>query len=50
LSRGRGYFALGWPLWFVGFTFRHTRLAGGMLKLGLLIKVLLPVKLPLSWL
>ena len=40
----------GWPLWFVGFAFRHTRLAGGLLTLGLLMNVLLPVRLPLPWL
>jgi len=44
------YPARGWPLWFVGFAFRHTRLAGGLLTLGLFINVLLPVKLPLPWL
>lgn len=36
----------GWPLWFVGFAFRHTRLAGGLLTLGLLLNVVLPVQLP----
>lgn len=45
-----GYPARGWPLWFVGFAFRHVRLAGGLLTLGLLLNVLLPVKLPLPWL
>ncbi len=40
----------GWPLWFVAFAFRHTRLAGGLLTLGLLLNVLVPVKLPLPWL
>ena len=44
------YPARGWPLWFVGFAFRHTRLAGGLLTLGLLGNVLIPVKLPLPWL
>jgi 1,4-dihydroxy-2-naphthoate polyprenyltransferase len=44
------YPARGWPLWFVGFAFRHTRLAGGLLTLGLLINVFVPVKLPLPWL
>ena len=44
------YPARGWPLWFVGFAFRHTRLAGGLLTLGLLINCILPVKLPLPWL
>jgi 1,4-dihydroxy-2-naphthoate octaprenyltransferase len=40
------YPARGWPLWFVGFAFRHTRLAGFLLTVGLLVNVLLPVKLP----
>ena len=40
----------GWPLWFVGFAFVHTRLAGGLLTLGLLLNVLLPIRLPLPWL
>jgi 1,4-dihydroxy-2-naphthoate octaprenyltransferase len=40
----------GWPLWFVGFAFRHTRLAGGLLTLGLLLNVIIPVRLPLPWL
>jgi 1,4-dihydroxy-2-naphthoate octaprenyltransferase len=44
------YPARGWPLWFVGFAFRHTRLAGGLLTLGLLLNVIFPVKLPLPWL
>ena len=44
------YPARGWPLWFVGFAFRHTRLAGGLLTLGLLMNVLVPVTLPLPWL
>jgi 1,4-dihydroxy-2-naphthoate octaprenyltransferase len=44
------YPARGWPLWFVGFAFRHTRLAGGLLTLGLLVNVFVPVKLPLPWL
>ncbi len=44
------YPARGWPLWFVGFAFIHTRRAGGLLTLGLLINVLLPVSLPLPWL
>jgi 1,4-dihydroxy-2-naphthoate polyprenyltransferase len=45
-----GYPPRGWPLWFVGFAFRHVRLAGGLLTLGLLLNVLLPVRLPLPWL
>lgn len=44
------YPARGWPLWFVGFAFRHTRLAGALLTVGLLLNVLVPVKLPLPWL
>ncbi len=44
------YPARGWPLWFVGFAFRHVRLAGGLLTLGLLINVVVPVTLPLPWL
>jgi 1,4-dihydroxy-2-naphthoate polyprenyltransferase len=40
----------GWPLWFVGFAFRHTRLAGALLTLGLLLNVMIPVQLPLPWL
>ncbi|MFL5755859.1 MAG: prenyltransferase [Chloroflexota bacterium] len=37
---------VGWPLWFVGGAFVHTRRAGGLLVLGLLLNVLLPVHLP----
>lgn len=44
------YPAHGWPLWFVAFAFRHVRLAGGLLTVGLLLNVILPVKLPLPWL
>ncbi len=40
----------GWPLWFVAFAFRHVRLAGGLLTLGLLLNIVLPLKLPLPWL
>jgi 1,4-dihydroxy-2-naphthoate octaprenyltransferase len=40
----------GWPLWFVAFAFRHTRLAGALLTVGLLLNVLVPIKLPLPWL
>jgi len=40
----------GWPLWFVGFAFRHVRLAGGLLTLGLFLNIVIPVKLPLPWL
>jgi 1,4-dihydroxy-2-naphthoate octaprenyltransferase len=39
-----------WPLWFVGFAFIHTRRAGGLLTLGLLLNALLPIRLPLPWL
>ncbi len=38
----------GWPLWFVGWAFVHTRRSGGLLTLGLLLNVLVPV--PLPWL
>ena len=41
---------LGWPLWFVGYAFIHTRRAGGLLTLGLLLNAVLPVALPLPWL
>jgi 1,4-dihydroxy-2-naphthoate polyprenyltransferase len=44
------YPARGWPLWFVGFAFRHVRLAGFLMTLGLVLNVLVPVKLPLPWL
>jgi 1,4-dihydroxy-2-naphthoate octaprenyltransferase len=40
------YPARGWPLWFVGFAFRHVRLAGFLMTLGLVLNVLIPVKLP----
>ena len=45
-----GYPERGWPLWFVGYAFVHTRRAGGLLTLGLLLNALLPVRLPLPWL
>jgi 1,4-dihydroxy-2-naphthoate polyprenyltransferase len=41
---------VGWPLWFVGAAFIHTRRAGGLLVLGLLLNAILPVRLPLPWL
>ena len=41
-----GYPERGWPLWFVGYAFIHTRRAGGLFTLGLLLNALLPVKLP----
>jgi 1,4-dihydroxy-2-naphthoate polyprenyltransferase len=37
---------VGWPLWFVGAAFVHTRRAGGLLVLGLLLNALLPIHLP----
>ncbi len=37
---------VGWPLWFVGFAFIHTRRAGGLLVLGLVLNAILPVHLP----
>jgi 1,4-dihydroxy-2-naphthoate octaprenyltransferase len=37
---------VGWPLWFVGGAFIHTRRAGGLLVLGLLLNALLPIHLP----
>jgi 1,4-dihydroxy-2-naphthoate octaprenyltransferase len=37
---------VGWPLWFVGFSFVHTRRAGALLILGLLLNALLPISLP----
>ena len=40
---------VGWPLWFVGASFVHTRRAGALLILGLLLNAFLPVRLPLPW-
>ena len=37
---------VGWPLWFVGAAFIHTRRAGGLLVLGLLLNAVLPIRLP----
>lgn len=37
---------VGWPLWFVGQAFVHTRRAGALLIVGLLLNAFLPVKLP----
>ena len=38
---------VGWPLWFVGGAFIHTRRAGALLILGLLLNAILPgVRLP----
>lgn len=39
---------VGWPLWFVGSAFLHTRRAGGLLILGLLLNAVLPA-LRLPW-
>ena len=39
---------VGWPLWFVGQAFVHTRRAGALLILGLLLNAILPS--PLPWL
>jgi hypothetical protein len=36
----------GWPLWFVGWAFVHTRRAGGLFTLGLLLNALVPIRLP----
>jgi 1,4-dihydroxy-2-naphthoate octaprenyltransferase len=41
-----GYPERGWPLWFVGYAFIHTRRAGGLLTLGLLLNAVVPVALP----
>jgi len=41
-----GYPEQGWPLWFVGWAFIHTRRVGGLLTLGLLLNALLPIRLP----
>ena len=37
---------VGWPLWFVGAAFVHTRRAGALLILGLVLNALLPIHLP----
>ena len=37
---------VGWPLWFVGAAFRHTRRAGALLILGLVLNAVLPVAVP----
>ncbi|HLE59281.1 MAG TPA: hypothetical protein VJA85_06510, partial [Candidatus Limnocylindria bacterium] len=38
---------VGWPLWFVGGAFIHTRRAGALLIVGLLLNAILPgVSLP----
>ena len=36
----------GWPLWFVGYAFIHTRRSGGLFTLGLLLNALLPIRMP----
>jgi 1,4-dihydroxy-2-naphthoate octaprenyltransferase len=41
-----GYPEHGWPLWFVAYAFIHTRRAGGLFTLGLVLNALLPVRLP----
>lgn len=41
-----GYPEQGWPLWFVGYAFVHTRRAGGLFTLGLVLNALLPIRLP----
>ena len=40
------YSYVGWPLWFVGQAFVHTRRAGALLILGLLLNAFIAVKLP----
>ena len=35
-----------WPLWYVSAAFLHTRRAGGLLVLGLILNALIPVRLP----
>jgi 1,4-dihydroxy-2-naphthoate octaprenyltransferase len=37
---------VGWPLWFVGASFVHTRRAGALLILGLLLNAFLPIHMP----
>jgi 1,4-dihydroxy-2-naphthoate octaprenyltransferase len=37
---------VGWPLWFVGQAFIHTRRAGALLIVGLLLNAFFPIKLP----
>src|SRR3990172_4043235 len=37
---------VGWPLWFVGASFVHTRRAGALLIVGLVLNAILPVRLP----
>jgi 1,4-dihydroxy-2-naphthoate octaprenyltransferase len=37
---------VGWPLWFVGQAFIHTRRAGALLIVGLILNAIIPVHLP----
>jgi 1,4-dihydroxy-2-naphthoate octaprenyltransferase len=37
---------VGWPLWFVGASFVHTRRAGALLIVGLVLNALVPIPLP----
>jgi 1,4-dihydroxy-2-naphthoate octaprenyltransferase len=37
---------VGWPLWFVGAAFVHTRRAGALLILGLVLNAIIPIALP----
>jgi 1,4-dihydroxy-2-naphthoate octaprenyltransferase len=37
---------IGWPLWFVGAAFVHTRRAGALLIVGLLLNAIFPIHLP----
>ncbi len=37
---------VGWPLWFVGAAFVHTRRAGALLIVGLVLNAILPIRLP----
>ena len=41
-----GYPERGWPLWFVAYAFIHTRRAGGLFTLGLILNAVLPIRLP----
>jgi 1,4-dihydroxy-2-naphthoate octaprenyltransferase len=37
---------VGWPLWFVGAAFVHTRRAGALLIVGLVLNAIVPIRLP----
>jgi 1,4-dihydroxy-2-naphthoate octaprenyltransferase len=37
---------VGWPLWFVGAAFVHTRRAGALLIVGLVLNAIFPIQLP----